>query len=189
MSFFAHETWFTDLTPSDWSFAFEAATLALLGLALVVTLLVRLLAQLFPGVDVPFLARLAPWMPFAVRLHLAVSLVGLLSLGYHLSPAMDLAADPAGIALGAVMAAVAISMAAGWHARAGALLLVAAGPLGVLEWFFGNTELVGHLPIYGAMLVLLVYGSDPQLRPAASALWPWDRPRLGPARLPAASRT
>jgi len=41
--------------------------------------------------------------------------------------------------------------------------------------FFGNTELVGHLPIYGAMLVLLVYGSDPQLRPTVSLLWPWSR--------------
>jgi hypothetical protein len=134
MSFFAHETWFTDMTPSDWSFAFEAATLALLGLAVIVTLLVRLLAQLWPGVDVPFLGRMAPWMPFAVRLHLAVSLVGLLSLGFYLSPAMDLAADPAGIALGAVMIVVAISMASGWHARAGALLLVLAGPLGMLEF-------------------------------------------------------
>jgi hypothetical protein len=90
MSFFAHETWFTDMTPSDWSFAFEAATLALLGLAVVVTLAVRMLAVRFPGVDVPFLARMALWMPFAVRMHLAVSLVGLLSLGYYLSPAMDL---------------------------------------------------------------------------------------------------
>ena len=325
MSLFAHETWFTDMTPSDWSFAFEAATLALLGLAVVVTLLVRLLAQRFPGVDVPFLGRMAPWMPFAVRLHLAVSLVGLLSLGYYLSPAMDLAANPVGIALGAVMVVVAISMATGWHARAGALLLVAAGPLGMLEfgvspvlqrvdvlglalfvaltgpgrwsgdselgravepsfeakaravwslrvaagtalivvafveklanpdlallflaehpdfniaqlagipmgdlefvrlagaievmfgllvisgalpqacvliagipfnatlWFFGSTELVGHLPIYAAMLVLLVYGSDPRLRPAVSALWPWRRPgpRTAEAR-PAASRT
>jgi hypothetical protein len=323
MSFLAHETWFTDMTPSDWSFAFEAATLALLGLAVVVTLLVRLAAHGFPGVDVPFLGRMAPWMPFAVRLHLAVSLVGLLSLGYYLSPAMDLAADPAGIALGAVMAVAAVSMASGWHARAAALLLVLAGPLGMLEfgvspvlqrvdvlglalfvaltgagrwsadfelgrmlepsaeakaravwslrvaagtalivmafveklanpdlalhflaehpdfniaqlvgipmgdlefvrlagaievlfgllvisgalpqacvliagvpfnaslWFFGNTELVGHLPIYGAMLVLLVYGSDPQLRPAVSALWPWGRPRLGPARTAEVSR-
>jgi hypothetical protein len=324
MSFFAHETWFTDMTPSDWSFAFEAATLALLGLAVVATLAVRMVAVRFPGVDVPFLARMAPWMPFAVRMHLAVSLVGLLSLGYYLSPAMDLEADAAGVALGATMAIVAISMATGWNARAGALLLVAAGPLGMLEfgvspvlqridmlglacfvlltgpgrwsadlelgrafepspeakaraiwclriaagsalivvafveklanpdlalhflaehpdfnvaqlvgipmtdlefvrlagaievlfgmlvisgalpqacvliagipfnatlYFFGNTELVGHLPIYGAMLVLLVYGSDPKLRPAVSALWPWGRPRLGAARVPAASET
>jgi hypothetical protein len=312
MSFpLAHETWFHDGMPSmDWSFAFEATTLALLGAALVLTLVLRLIGRFFPGVDVPFLARLVPWMPFAVRMHLAVSLVGLLSLGFYLSPAMDLQADVAGIALGAVMALVAIAMATGWHARAGAWLLVAAGPLGMLEfgvspvlqridvlglaafviiagagrwsadqergatrdasledaakaiwalrmaaglalivvafveklanpdlalaflaehpefnvaaqvgigmtdleflrlaggievlfglllisgalpqacvliagvpfnatlWFFGNTELVGHLPIYGAMLVLLVYGSDPALRPAVSAMWPFGR--------------
>jgi hypothetical protein len=245
-------------------------------------------------------------MPFAIRLHLAVSLVGLLSLGFYLSPAMDLQADVAGILLGAVMAIVAIGMAAGWHTRAAAWLLIAAGPVGMLEfgvwdvlqrvdllglavfvllvgpgkwsadaergaapaelslpsaarailalrvaagtalivvafaeklatpdlalafladhpdlnvaaqlglgmsdlefvrlagaievlfglllisgalpqaiiliagvpfnatlWFFGNTELVGHLPIYGAMLTILVWGSHPQLRPLVSRL-------------------
>jgi hypothetical protein len=36
-------------------------------------------------------------------------------------------------------------------------------------------ELVGHLPVYGAMLVLLVYGSDPRLRHAVSSLWPFGR--------------
>jgi len=29
--------------------------------------------------------------------------------------------------------------------------------------------------LIGAMLVLLVYGSDPVLRPAISALWPFGR--------------
>ncbi len=134
MELFAHETWFTDMARSDWSFAFEAGTLALLGVVVLLTVAVRVLAARFPGVDVPFIARLAPWMPFAVRMHLAVSLVGLLSLGYYLSPAMDLQANYVGVALGATMALVAISMASGWHARAGALVLVAAGPLGVLEF-------------------------------------------------------
>ena len=311
----AHETWFVDEPPMDWSFTFEAATLGLLGLALAVTLAVRLVAARFPGVDVPFLGRLAPYMPFAIRIHLAVSLVGLLSLGYYLSPAMDLEADVAGLALGLTMIVVAITMASGWHAREGAWLLVAAGPLGMLEfgfspvlqridmlglalfilatgpgrwsadfelgnardpsfeaqaigvwmlrvaagtalivvafveklanpdmalrflaehpefnviqelgigmsdleftrfagavevlfglliisgampqavvviagipfnstlYFFGSEELMGHLPIYGTMLVLLVYGSDPRLRPAVSELWPWRR--RAPAR-------
>jgi hypothetical protein len=99
---------------------------------------VRLLALVFPGVDIPFLARLAPWMPFAVRLHLAVSLIGLLSLGVYLSPAT--------------------------------------------LWFFGVNELLGHLPVYAAMLVLLVYGSDPELRARVPALWPWRR-REDPHRL------
>src|SRR5688572_14740702 len=302
----AHETWFElrDF-PSDWSFAGETSTLLLLGAAVAATLAVRLLATWRDGIDVPFLARMAPWMPFAVRIHLAVSLIGLLSLGFYLSPAMDLQADVAGIALGAVMVLVAIGMATGWHARAAAWLLIAAGPVGMLEfgvwpvlqridllglavfvllagagrwsadhergvvrsmtlpqaawgvfalrvaaglalivvafaeklanpdlalafladhpelnvaaqiglplgdlefirlaggievlfglllisgalpqaivliagipfnatlWFFGTTELVGHLPIYGAMLVLLVFGSDARLRPLVSAL-------------------
>jgi hypothetical protein len=305
---FAHERWFEfgDYA-SDWGFAGETLTLVLLGCAVLVTVLVRVVARYWPGVDVPFLAALTPFMPFAIRLHLTVSLVGLLSLGFYLSPAMDLQADLAGILLGAVMALVAISMATGWHARAGAALLVAAGPLGMLEfgllpvlsradmlglaiyvllagpgrwsadhergaaaepalfdharavwalkvaagltlivvafdeklarpdlalafladhpelnvareiglgwtdlefirvagaievlfgllvisgalpqaiviiagipfnatlWFFGANELMGHLPIYGTMLVLLVYGSDPRLRPAVSALLP-----------------
>jgi hypothetical protein len=308
---FAHETWFgPDAFPADWGFALQALTLALLAAAVAATIAVRVVARYFPGVDVGWLARCAPFMPFAVRIHLAVSLVGLLSLGFYLSPAMDLRADVTGILLGAVMAVVAIGMATGYHARWAAGLLLAAGPLGMMEfgflpvlqrvdlvglalfvaltgagrwsadhelgrtadpspaaagqavwalkvcaglalivvafaeklavpgmaldflahhqqfnlaqqfglgwsdlefarvagaievlfglllisgalsqacvliagvpfnatlWFFGATELVGHLPVYGAMLVLLVYGSDPALRPAVSSLWPFGR--------------
>jgi hypothetical protein len=304
----AHETWLIhDDVGVDWDFVFEALTLGLLGAAVLVTLAVRLAARRWPGIDIPVLARMAPFMPFAVRLHLAVSLVGLVSLGYYLSPAMDLEADLAGIMLGAVMVIVAVAMVVGFQVRAAAWLLIAAGPLGMLEfgvspviqridmlgpavfllfagagrwsaefelgrvrdpspaaieravwglrvcaglalivvafveklaqpdlaleflaehpqfnvadlvgigmsdlefarvagsievlfglllisgalpqaivviagipfnatlWFFGNLELVGHLPIYGTMLVLLVYGSSPQLRPLASSAWP-----------------
>jgi hypothetical protein len=316
----AHETWFDHgAYPTDWGFAGETLTLALLAGAALVTLLVRLLARFAPGVDVPALGRLAPFMPFAIRLHLAVSMVGLLSLGFYLSPAMDLETDLAGILLGATMAVVAIMMATGWRARWGAALLIAAGPLGMVEfgfwpvmqrvdllglglyvliagagrwsadfetgraaeptlidhaqaiwalkvaagvalivvafaeklatpdmavqfladhpelnvarevglnisdlefarvagaievlfglllisgalpqavvliagipfnatlWFFGANELMGHLPVYGAMLALLVYGSHPQLRPAVSALVP-PRRRPGGAPSPA----
>jgi hypothetical protein len=322
---FAHETWFgPDAFPTDWAFAAQTLTLVLLGAALLVTLAVRLIARRFPGVDVGWLARCAPFMPFAVRIHLAVSLIGLLSLGFYLSPAMDLQANATGIVLGAVMAVTAIGMATGYHARWAAGLLLAAGPLGMMEfgfwpvvqridlvglalfivlacagrwsadhelgrtadpspeaagqavwalkvcaglalivvafaeklavpgmaldflahhqqfniaqqvgldwsdlefarvagaievlfgllvisgalsqacvliagipfnatlWFFGTTELVGHLPVYGAMLVLLVYASDPALRPGVSSLWPFGaRPveRIRAAMAPAA---
>ncbi|HEX8053537.1 MAG TPA: hypothetical protein VF517_11140 [Thermoleophilaceae bacterium] len=305
----AHETWLThDDVAVDWDFVLEGLTLALLAAAVLLTLAVRLVARRRPGVDVPVLARMAPFMPFAVRLHLAVSLIGLVSLGYYLSPAMDLQADLAGILLGAVMVIVAVAMVIGFQVRAAAWLLIAAGPLGMLEfgvspvvqridmlgpalfllfagagrwsaefelgrvrdpspeaiaravwalrvaagvalivvafveklaqpdlaleflhhhpqfnvarevgipmgdlefarvagaievlfglllisgalpqaivliagipfnatlWFFGNLELVGHLPVYGTMLVLLVYGSSPELRPLASRMWPW----------------
>ena len=322
----AHETWFgPDAFPTDWAFAAERLTLALLVAAVLLTLVVRLIATRYPGVDVAWLGRCAPFMPFAVRIHLAVSLIGLLSLGYYLSPAMDLQANVVGIVLGAVMAVCAIGMATGFHARWAAGLLLAAGPLGMSEfgfwavaqridlvglalfvafagagrwsadhelgrtadpspaaaahavwslkvaaglalilvafaeklavpgmavhflaqnpefnlaqqaglgwsdlefarvagvievlfgllvisgalsqacvllagipfnatlWFFGTTELVGHLPIYGAMLVLLVYASDPQLRPAVSALWPFGsiRSALEPTPAPGVAR-
>ena len=108
----------------------------LLGAAVAVTLAVRVLARYFPGVDIGWLARCAPFMPFAIRLHLAVSLIGLLSLGYYLSPAMDLHANLTGILLGAVMAVVAIGMATGYNARWAAGLLLAAGPLGMIEFGF-----------------------------------------------------
>jgi hypothetical protein len=324
---FAHETWFDENRfPADWGFAGETLTVILLAAALALTLAVRLAARFFPGVDVRWLARCAPFMPFAVRLHLAVSLVGLLSMGVFLSPAMDLEANAIGILLGATMAVSAIGLATGFHARSAAALLIAAGVAGMGEfgfwtvaqradvlglaafvlltgpgrwsadhelrrvgdpspaaqaqavwalklcaglalivvafaeklampdlalsfladhpqfnlaqeiglgwsdlefarvagsievlfglllisgalpqaivlvagipfnatlWFFGTDELVGHLPVYGAMLVLLVYGSDPELRRAVSALWPFGpRPieaiRAGVAPAPVA---
>jgi hypothetical protein len=155
---FAHERWFEDgdVFSSDWSFAGETLTLALLAGAVVATLVVRLLARLFPGLDVPWLARMAPFMPFAVRLHLTVALVGLLSLGYYLAPSMDLQADLPGILLGAVMAVVAISMVTGWHARKGALLLIAAGPLGMLE--FGFWDVLQRVDMLGLAVYVLVVG-------------------------------
>jgi hypothetical protein len=313
----AHETWFESGGRTDWGFAGETETLILLALALVATIALRLIARVWNGVDVPWLARLVPWMPFAVRIHLAVSLVGLVSMGVFLSPAMDLPTNAFGIVLGVLMVLVAISMVSGYRAREGAWLLIALGPLGVLEfgvvdvlaridmlglalfvalagpgawsadlesgrarapqlidlarsvwalklaagtalivvafqeklanpglaleflaerpefnvaqqiglgwsdleftrvagaievlfgllvisgalpqvivlvagvpfnatlWFFGTEELLGHLPVYGAMLVLLVFGSDARLRPAVTSLWPFGGFRLGEDR-------
>ena len=40
-------------------------------------------------------------------------------------------------------------------------VLVAMVPFNATLLLFGQTELVGHLPVYGAFLALLVYGSDP----------------------------
>ena len=312
----AHEYWFVhEAVPDrDWSFATEPRTLFLLALAVLVVVGVRVLARVRDGVDVPLLARLAPWMPFAVRIHLAVALAGLVSAGFYLAPTMELDHGIGGIVLGILVVAIAVMLVTGWNVRIAALLLVAAGPLGVLvygfesvvqrldvlglalflvlagagRWsadaelgepadapverlgqavwclrvcaglalivvafaeklanpelaqqflaaqevdfnvaeaiglpvddlefiriagavevlfglllisgalpqfivliagipfnatlyFFGTIELLGHLPVYAAMLVLLVYGSHPELRPWVSRLWPWSaRPR------------
>ena len=52
-----------------------------------------------------------------------------------------------GILLGATMAVVAISMATGWHARWGAALLIAAGPIGMLE--FGIWPVLQRVDLLG----------------------------------------
>jgi len=44
------------------------------------------------------------------------------------------------------------------------VVVIAAGiPFNATLFFLGTEELIGHLPIYGAMLALLVYGSSPKL--------------------------
>jgi hypothetical protein len=52
-------------------------------------------------------------------------------------------------------------------------VLVAAVPFNATLVLFGQTELVGHLPVYGVFLALLAYGSNP----ATAAIVPW-LPRL-----------
>ena len=158
MTALAHELWFVeDVPPRDWSFAVEPLTLVLLALALAATLAVRALARVGPGLDLRFPGRLAPWMPFAVRIHLAVALVGLLSAGYYLAPTMELGKTVGGVLLGAVMAVAAVLLATGWRVRLGALLLVAAGPIGMLV--YGVGPVVQRLDLLGLALFLLVAGA------------------------------
>src|SRR5215217_6923200 len=156
MPLFAHETWFVDEPGMDWSFATESLTLVYLLAAIAITAGVRVVARRVPGKDIPFLARMAPWMPFALRMHLAVSLISLLSLGFYLSPAMDLHWNVAGILLGAVMVVVAIGMATGWHTREAAWLLIAAGPIGMLE--FGVSPVIQRIDMLGLAVFILFVG-------------------------------
>lgn len=57
------------------------------------------------------------------------------------------------------------------------VVLVAAVPFNATLLLFGRTELIGHLPVYGVFLTLLVYGSNPAT--AAEVSW---LPRLGRAQ-------
>jgi hypothetical protein len=55
-------------------------------------------------------------------------------------------------------------------------VIVAGIPFNATLFFLGAEELIGHLPLYGAMLALLVYGSHPILARAA----PWfPSPKVG----------
>jgi hypothetical protein len=56
---------------------------------------------------------------------------------------------------------------------------VAGIPFNATLFFLGTEELIGHLPIYGAMLALLVYGSSERF--ARMVTW---LPLVGEARRP-----
>lgn len=157
MSVLAHQLWFVDrVPPKDWSFLWEGRTLALLGAALAVALALRLFARVRPGIDVEWLARLAPWMPFAVRMHLGIALAGLLSGGWYLAPSMPLDQSVTGWLLGIVMGVVAVLLVIGWNVRIAAALLVAAGPLGMLE--FGFEPILHRIDVLGLAAFLLIAG-------------------------------
>jgi hypothetical protein len=179
-----HQTWFLDPAPfdSDWGFVGETATILLLAGAVLLTVLIRVASRWWNGVDVPALARLAPYMPFAVRIHLAMCLFGLLGIGVYLSPAMDLEWDVAGILLGTVMVVVMVGMATGYRSQSVALLLVAAGPLGMLE--FGVSPVLQRIDVLGLALFVFFAGpgrwsadyergraTDPDDERLAMAIW------------------
>ncbi len=51
-------------------------------------------------------------------------------------------------------------------------VIVAGIPFNATLFFLGRTELIGHLPVYGVMLALLVYGSSRTYADVVPA-WPW----------------
>jgi uncharacterized membrane protein YphA (DoxX/SURF4 family) len=55
-------------------------------------------------------------------------------------------------------------------------VIVAGIPFNATLFFLGASELIGHLPVYGAMLALLVYGSSRTTAPLVPA-WPWTAAR------------
>jgi hypothetical protein len=48
-------------------------------------------------------------------------------------------------------------------------VILAGIPFNATLFFLGAEELIGHLPVYGAMLAVLVYGSDRDIAPVV----PW----------------
>src|SRR6266571_5843605 len=150
-----HAAWFVHgHFPYDWGFAGETLSLVYITVAVALAVIVRIASKRWSaGRDIPFLARLVPWMPFVVRLHISVALIMLASFGRYLTPAMHLHQTVAGYLLGALELAVAVLFAAGWHTRIAALLLVASGPIGMLAFGFFPVLLGVHL-LGGAMFVL-----------------------------------
>jgi uncharacterized membrane protein YphA (DoxX/SURF4 family) len=62
--------------------------------------------------------------------------------------------------------------------------LVAAVPFTASLALFGGTELIGHLPVYGVLLALVVLGSSPATAESLRRLPAW-RVSAAPAHVPA----
>ncbi len=134
----AHARWFTTSDPdSDWGFATEPLSLALIGTAVVVAVAWRLLAPRLPRPELAVLAplgRLGPWIPRLLAIHAGVSLLALASRLEFLVPTLALPDTWWGVALGILEGVVGVWLITGWKVRIAAWLLVVAGPLGMLSY-------------------------------------------------------
>jgi hypothetical protein len=66
-------------------------------------------------------------------------------------------------------------------------VIVAGIPFNATLAFLGRTELIGHLPVYGVMLALLVYGSSRRYADLVPT-WPWPPHLAVPGRRRVAAR-
>jgi hypothetical protein len=154
--FLAHEAWFTHARPPyDWSFTFEAATLTLIGAAVVVAILWRVAARLFRTPELPFLRSLgglAPYVPRLLAIHAGVSLLAQSARGTYLAPSLQLADSPLGSGLAIVEGVLGVWLISGYRIRWAAALLVAAGPLGMP--FYGVVPVLERMDLLGIALFL-----------------------------------
>lgn len=138
MSTLAHARWFTTSDPGyDWSFVAETLSLVMIVAAVVIAIVWRLAAPLFPRPELrplAFLGKLGPWIPRLLAIHAGVSLLSLAARLEFLVPTLALPATWYGIGLGILEGIVGIWLIAGWRVRTAAWLLVLAGPLGMIAY-------------------------------------------------------
>lgn len=175
--FLAHETWFTEARPGfDWSFAFEAASLALIAAAIVVALLWRFARRLLPQPELPFLrplGRLALYVPRLLAIHAGVSLLAQAARGTYLAPALELADSPLGAGLAIAEGVLGVWLITGYRIRPAAALLVAAGPLGMP--FYGVVPILERMDLLGIALLLALL--PPEETPGGAVTATADRVR------------
>jgi uncharacterized membrane protein YphA (DoxX/SURF4 family) len=159
----AHERWFVpSASGGDWGFFLSWLPLTLVTVAVVVTVVWRLVAL---RLDRPELAvlepvgRLVPWVPRLLGIHLGVALLALAATGAFLTPAVGLD-GPVGTALLLAEAVVGIWLVTGFRLRPAAGLVLALGPvLGVVSGPMALLE-CANLAAVAAFLVVLPPGAD-----------------------------
>ena len=159
MATLAHALWFTEgQPPYDWSFAVETLSLVAAGSAILIAIVWRMVAPMLPRPELGFLAvlgRLGPWIPRLLAIHAGVSLLALASRLEYFVPTLRLPDTWWGFGLGILEGIVGVWLIAGWKVRPAAILLVAAGPLGMLGYGIMPILERADLLAIGLFLVLL----------------------------------
>jgi len=133
--FLAHEKWFVDgpaSFPTDWGFFLQPAALMAAGLAVVVAVAWRLVANRLPRPELRLLAplsRLGPYIPRLLGIHLGVSLLALAVSNAYLAPHLRLDGIPAGGAIAIAEGALGVWLISGINLRPAAWAVTALGPL------------------------------------------------------------
>src|SRR3990170_4425061 len=147
----AHETWFTDARPAfDWAFAWQPATLVGVTLAIAVACAWRVVGHRLPRPELPF----------------RVSLLAQAARHTYLAPALVLPSSPVGIGLTICEGILGVWLISGVHVRIAAIAVVAAGPLGMLQ--YGVVPILERMDLLGIALFLVVLQPGPDRFGAAS---------------------
>jgi hypothetical protein len=183
-----HERWFEhSTTGNDWGFYLSPLPLALTALVVVVAVAWRLVALRVSWPELRVLtplARLTPWVPRLLGIHLGVSLLALAATGALLTPAVHELHGATGSMLLLAEAALGIWLVTGFRLRAAAALVLALGPvLGLLAGPMALGE-CANLAAVAAFLVVVPPSADRDgaVAPSADALrWGLFLMRLGVA--------
>lgn len=153
-----HEAWFTRARPPyDWSFTFQPATLALIAAAVVIAVGWRLVGNRLPKPEIRLLrplGKLSPWIPRLLAIHAGVSLLAQAARGTYLAPSLPLPNGPFGSALAIIEGVAGVWLITGFRIRPAAVLLVVAGPLGMLH--YGVIAIVERVDLLGIAVFLAI---------------------------------
>lgn len=158
MEIVAHEAWFTDERPPfDVDFLLEPLTLFSVAVAIALVMAWRYVAGRLPQPELPFLAplgRLAPWVPRLLAIHAGVSLIAQAYGRTFLAPSLELANGTVGTLLAITEGVIGVWLVSGWRIKPAAMMLVVAGPVGML--FYNVVPILERVDLL-AIAVFLVF--------------------------------
>ena len=162
MGTFAHETWFTNHRPGySWEFFTSPRTIVFVIAALLAAVIWRVVAYRITPPELRFLepvSRLAPWLPRLLGIHAGVSLLAQAATGSYLAPSLELPGGVTGTLFAVIEGAIGVWLIAGYHIRPAAILLVAAGPVGMLG--YGIVPILERIDLLGIAFYLSMLPPD-----------------------------